>query len=99
MQKMMRVFIAALFAIVSTLTVAEPLDVNTANADQLSQVMVGVGKVKAAAIIQDREQNGRFNSIDDLTRVKGVKSSTIDKNRDKITVGQAAAQPSEPPHK
>jgi len=65
---------------------AEPVDVNTATAEQIAEAMAGVGKAKAEAIIQDREKNGKFKSIDDLTRVKGIKIATISKNRDKITV-------------
>lgn len=75
----------------SSLAVADPVDINTANADQISQGMVGIGKVKAASIVQDREKNGAFKSIDELTRVKGIKSATIDKNRDRVTVGQVAS--------
>ena len=74
-----------------SLAFADPIDINTASADQISQGMVGIGKVKAASIVQDREKNGAFKSIDDLTRIKGIKSATIDKNRDRITVGQAGS--------
>ena len=99
MNKFIRLIVSLLFALGSALALAEPLDINTASAEQLSQVMVGVGKVKAAAIVKDREQNGHFKSVDDLTRVKGVKANTVEKNRDKITVGQANAEPSEPARK
>ncbi len=99
MNKFIRLIVSLLFALGSALALAEPLDINTASAEQLSQVMVGVGKVKAAAIVKDREQNGQFKSVDDLTRVKGVKANTVEKNRDKITVGQANAEPSEPARK
>jgi competence protein ComEA len=63
---------------------SEPLDINSATAEQIDQAMVGVGKVKAAAIVADREKNGKFKSIDDLARVKGVKASIIAKNKDRI---------------
>ena len=99
MNKFIRLIVSLLFALGSALALAEPLDINTASAEQLSQVMVGVGKVKAAAIVKDREQNGQFKSVDDLTRVKGVKANTVEKNRHKITVGQANAEPSEPARK
>lgn len=92
MRNLMRLIVLLLFALGSQLALSEPLNINTASAEQLSQVMVGVGKVKAAAIIQDRDQNGQFKSIDDLMRVKGVKSGTIEKNRDRITVGQDTTQ-------
>lgn len=92
MVKLARFFISLVLAIGSSLAAAEPIDINSANADQISQAMSGVGKVKAVAIIQDREKNGKFKSIEDLARVKGIKSSIIEKNRDKITVGQLDTQ-------
>lgn len=95
MNRVFRVLTVLLFALTSSMAFAEPVDINTANAEQISEAMVGVGKVKAAAIIHDREQNGQFKSVDDLARVKGIKSSIIDKNRDRITVGQIT-QPAEP---
>ncbi|CAL1241749.1 ComEA family DNA-binding protein [Candidatus Methylocalor cossyra] len=73
---------------------AEPLDINTATAEQLADVLVGVGKAKAEAIVQDRQKNGEFKSIEDLARVKGIGPAIIEKNRDKITVGKAAQVPS-----
>jgi competence protein ComEA len=63
---------------------AEPLDINTATAEQIAQVMTGVGVAKAETIVKDRDANGKFKSIDDLNRVKGIGAATIDKNRDKI---------------
>lgn len=83
------VVVASFIFLGSSLALADPVNINTANAEQISQGMVGIGKVKAATIVQDREKNGAFKSVDDLTRVKGIKSATIDKNRDRITVGQA----------
>ena len=65
---------------------AEPVDVNTATAEQIAAAMIGVGKAKAEAITQDRDKNGKFKSIEDLARVKGIKMATISKNRDKIIV-------------
>lgn len=62
----------------------EPLDINAATAEQIDQVMAGVGKVKAAAIVADREKNGKFKSVDDLTRVKGIKAAIVAKNKDRI---------------
>jgi competence protein ComEA len=82
-----------LFAFAS-LALAEPLDINTATVEQLDTAMVGIGKVKAEAIFQDREKNGKFKSIDDLERVKGIGHATIEKNRGKITVG--AETPTQP---
>jgi competence protein ComEA len=65
---------------------AEPLlDINTASSEQFAQVMVGVGKAKAETIVKDRETNGKFASVDDLDRVRGIGKATIEKNRAKLT--------------
>lgn len=47
------------------------LDINRANAGQLDGLK-GIGPSKAQAIVDDREQNGPFRSVDDLLRVKGI---------------------------
>jgi competence protein ComEA len=86
MEKVKRLVAALALSLAAFGVLAEPVDVNTATADQIAEAMAGVGKAKAEAIIQDREQNGKFKSIDDLARVKGIKIATIAKNRDKITV-------------
>lgn len=64
----------------------EPLDINTATADQILQATTGIGKIKAEAIVKDRETRGPFKSIDDLARVFGIGQKTIEKNREALTV-------------
>jgi competence protein ComEA len=65
---------------------AEPVNINTADAATLSKVLNGIGEARAEAIVAYRNNNGPFKSIDDLARVSGVGSRTVDKNRDKIVV-------------
>lgn len=60
---------------------AEPLDLNTATADQLAIALNGVGQSKADAIVAYREQNGPFVTVEDLTKVKGIGPALLDKNR------------------
>jgi len=75
---------------------AEPIDINTATAEQIAASLVGIGKAKAEAIVQDREKNGPFHSVDDLARIKGIKGAIIAKNRDKIAAGAGASAPAVP---
>ena len=72
---------------------AGPIDVNMADAAAL-QTLAGIGETKAAAIIAHREANGPFASVDDLKNVKGIGEKTLEKLKEKISVG-TSAQPME----
>ena len=60
--------------------VVTSIDINTASAERLA-LLSGIGAVKAAAIVTYREQNGAFESVEDLTKVSGIGPATIEKNR------------------
>jgi competence protein ComEA len=62
-----------------------PVDINTASAAQLEE-LPGVGPTTAAAIIDHREQNGPFASVDDLLDVRGIGEAKLDALRDLATV-------------
>lgn len=66
---------------------AERLDVNTADAQALAETLTGVGDVRARAIVEHRERNGDFPSVDALTDVDGVGPATLESNRGRLTVG------------
>lgn len=72
------------------LVFAEPVDINTADAEQLSESLQGVGPAKAAAIVAYREQHGPFRTPEDLTNVKGIGDNLLEKNQGLISVGQGA---------
>ena len=70
----------------------EPVNVNTAGAEELARALDGVGLSKAEAIVAYREANGAFEHIDELVNVKGIGLRTVDRNRDNIMLeGQPAA--------
>jgi len=76
---------------------SDTVDINTADAATLEKVLVGVGPSKAEAIVQYREEHGPFKSADELANVKGIGLKTVERNRDLITVGEAApAKPAQP---
>ena len=61
------------------------LNVNTATASEL-ELLPGIGPALAGRIVEDREVNGTFNSVDDLDRVKGIGPKTIERIRALCTV-------------
>lgn len=54
------------------------ININDANAAELS-LLPGIGEQLALRIIDDRERNGPFESISDLTRVRGIGVATADR--------------------
>jgi competence protein ComEA len=70
---------------------AGPVNVNTADAETLSDELTGVGMAKAQAIIEYREQNGPFRTPEDLLNVRGIGERTLDINREFIIVDMASA--------
>lgn len=62
------------------------VNLNTADAATLARDLLGIGQVKAQAIVEYRTVNGAFASVDDLLEVKGIGAATLEKNRDKLSV-------------
>ena len=69
------------------------VDVNTADAEAIADVLVGVGLEKASAIVRHREEHGRFTDIYDLTRVRGIGEATVAKNESRITLTEGSETP------
>ena len=65
-----------------------PVDVNTAGLEEL-ETLTGIGPALGQRIIDYREENGPFQSVEDLLNVKGIGEKTLDKFRDNVTVGGA----------
>lgn len=61
------------------------ININTATLDELL-TLKGIGQSKAEAIIKYREENGNFNSIEDIQKVSGLGGTIYSKIKDYITV-------------
>ena len=61
------------------------ININTADVTLLQQ-LTGVGPVTAQKIVDYREQNGKFQSIEDLKNVSGIGDKTFEKMKDDITI-------------
>jgi competence protein ComEA len=68
-------------------TPAALIDINTATAAEL-EALPGVGPSLAARIVTDRDKYGPFRSVEDLTRVSGIKEGILSRIRAYITVGE-----------
>ena len=64
----------------------EPVNINTADAETLASAINGVGVKKARDIVSHREENGPFESVDELAQVSGIGMQTVDKSRENLTV-------------
>ncbi|WP_276734329.1 helix-hairpin-helix domain-containing protein [Bacillus sp. (in: firmicutes)] len=61
------------------------VNINTATIEELQDIS-GVGPSKAEAIIAYREENGRFQTIEDITKVSGIGEKSFEKIKSSITV-------------
>ena len=62
-----------------------PVDLNQASAAELDG-LPGIGPATAAAIVDHREQNGPFASVEDLEAVRGIGPAKLDALRDLVRV-------------
>ena len=69
---------------------AAVVDLNSATVTELDAVK-GIGPAKAKAIVDYRDKNGPFKSVDDLKGVKGFGAKSVEKLRPELTVGGASA--------
>ena len=81
----------ALLAVTSVFA-AQPININTADAQTLATSITGIGPSKAQAIVAYRTKNGPFKSIADLARVKGIGDKTVLKNQNNLSVGATTKQ-------
>lgn len=70
---------------------ADKVNINTADAAELDRVLVNVGPSKAQAIVDYRQANGPFKSVEELALVKGIGLKTVERNRDLIEAGVGTA--------
>ncbi len=70
----------------SAQTSAAKVNINTANVEQISTTMTGVGESKARAIVLYRKTNGKFKTLQDLENVDGIGAKTVEKNKGKIVL-------------
>jgi competence protein ComEA len=61
------------------------VNLNTASAREL-EVLPGIGPTTAQAIIQYREENGPFQSVEELLKVQGIGDAKLNAIRELISL-------------
>lgn len=69
----------------TTDTTSKKVNINTATQEELD-TLPGIGPSIAAKIIDYREQNGKFNSIEEIKEVSGIGEAKYEKIKDSITI-------------
>ncbi len=87
MKKLLLLIIA--FFVFTSMALAA-VNLNTATKQELDGVN-GIGPVKAQAIIDYRQKNGPFKSVNELESVKGFGDKSVAKIRSELTVGAVPA--------
>lgn len=65
--------------------VSRLININTADLEQLKEI-TGIGNIKAQSIIDYREANGGFKSLEELKNVDGIGDKTFEKIKEQITL-------------
>ncbi|NHB56457.1 ComEA family DNA-binding protein [Acinetobacter shaoyimingii] len=69
----------------SNASLSGKIRLNSASVSELQQLS-GVGLKKAQDIIEYRQQNGNFKSVEDLQNVKGIGPKLVEKNKDRLSL-------------
>jgi comEA protein len=70
---------------------ASIIDINLADQETL-ETLPGIGPELARRIIEYRQQNGRFMTIQDLMKVAGIKASKFGRLKDNIKLGSLESE-------
>ncbi|MDD5766404.1 MAG: helix-hairpin-helix domain-containing protein [Candidatus Marinimicrobia bacterium] len=65
--------------------IVRPVKVNTASKEELMS-LPRIGSVLADSIINYRKRNGKFSTMDDLLKVKGISQKTLDKIKGEVAI-------------
>lgn len=79
--------LVAVFVFVPLLHAGDKIDINTAAEKELVK-LTGIGEEIAKRIVEYREANGGFKSIDELKKVKGIGDKKFEAIKEMITAGE-----------
>lgn len=69
----------------TTKNTSKTININTASVSELTNLS-GIGEVKAKSIVNYRNMNGKFKTINDILKVDGISETLFSKIKNNITV-------------
>lgn len=84
----MKRFLCALAALLVSTAAFAAVNLNTATKDELV-ALPGIGPSKAQAIVDYRNQNGPFKSVDEVRKVRGIGAKLFEQIKPELTIGGA----------
>jgi len=88
LRKMLLIMLVASFMAIGSAWAGDTVNINTATAKQLQKIK-GIGSKTAGKIVAYREKNGPFKELKDLLHIKGFGKKTLEKTREKLSLGDA----------
>jgi len=70
----------------SSITLAAPVNINTATAEEIAEALNGIGMAKAQALVAYRTENGMFTSAEQIVNIRGIGQATFEKNKADILI-------------
>ncbi len=94
MKRLYTLFLAVAYCAIAFISYADPVNINTATAEEISSNLKGIGAAKAEAIIAYRDANGAFTTPEQLLNVKGIGEKTLENIKaDLVFETEAIPQP------
>ncbi len=84
LQQPFKAIILAASILFSNALFAGEININSADAQTISDNLNGIGLKKAEAIVTWRTENGEFKELAELQQVKGIGIKTLEKNKENI---------------
>ena len=81
---MKHLIFATVLSLITLNASAEPVDLNTASAQEIAKSLNGIGLSKAKKISEYRNRFGPIDTPEELLAIKGIGEKTLEKNRSKM---------------
>ena len=79
-------FVLASMSVAHVWSADAAININTDSPEVMAEGLSGVGIAKAYRIVEHREAYGPFESIEELSEVKGIGTATVERNRERLVL-------------